>query len=171
MKRWSAYFKKFLNPCRDHSGATAIEVGLTMLPFLLAIFGVMEFGWYYLKQHTTNAAVSQGIRIGAIGATFNDADGNPMSREDSIKKAILDKTDGVVDINSADIKIFPVDVDFTDPDDPAVANGSNAGGAGAFMRVRVTHTHEFFTGLIGQFFSGNNIQIVSEGTYRNEDFL
>jgi len=71
-------------------------------------------------------------------------------------------------IGTAKILVFPVKADFTDDDDPAVAN---AGGAGAFMRVRVNYDHEFFTTLIGGFFGGGTVQISSEGTFRNENFI
>jgi hypothetical protein len=91
-----------------------------------------------------------------------------MSREASIKQAIKNRADGVMDIDTAKILIFPVKADFTDADDPAV---NNAGGAGAFMRVRVQYDHEFFTTLIGGFFGGGTIPLNSEGTFRNENFI
>ena len=139
-----------------------------MLLFLIALFSVIEFGWFFLHQNTLTAAVRDGIRLGAIGSTMDDGGGNPMSREASIKEAIKNRADGVMDIDQAKILIFPVKADFTDADDPAV---NNAGGAGAFMRVRVNYDHEFFTTLIGGFFGGGTIQISSEGTFRNENFI
>lgn len=156
----------------NNSGIAAVEVGITLLPFLLVVFGTAEFGWYFLHTHTMNSAVSEGIRIGATGQVLNDDASNALSREDSIKKAILDRSEAVMVIAPADIKIFPVDADWTDPDDPAVVDAASAGGAGAFMRVRVLYTHQFFTDLVGGFFSGSgSVQLTSEGTYRNENFV
>ena len=96
-----------------------------------------------------------------------------MSREDSIRQAIIDKADGIMVIDPANIKMFEVDADWTDPDDPAVVNTAAAGGAGAFMRVRVTHPHQFATTLVGGFFGSGTgtVELVSEGTYRNENFI
>jgi hypothetical protein len=75
-------------------------------------------------------------------------------------------------IAPADIKIFQVDADWTDPDDPAVVDAADGGEAGAFMRVRVLYNHQFFTDLVGGFFSeAGSIQLTSEGTYRNENFI
>ena len=161
--------------CRNDSGASAIEVGITMLPFLLVMFGVMEFGWYFLQTHTMNTAVSEGIRIGATGAVLEDPDnpGNMLDREASIRLAITDRAESVMAINPADIEIFEVvDADWTDPTDPAVLAAGD-GGAGAFMRVRVTHNHQFFTNLVGGFFGGGSgsVTLTSEGTYRNENFI
>jgi hypothetical protein len=141
---------------------------MTMLLFLIALFSVIEFGWFFLHQNTLTAAVRDGIRLGAIGSTLNDGQGGQLSREASIKKAIKNRADGVMDIDPSNILIFPVKADFTDPDDPAV---NNAGGAGAFMRVRVQYDHAFFTSLIGGFFGNGTIPLSSEGTFRNENFI
>jgi len=172
MSSWRPFRKRISILCRNDSGVSAVEMGLTLLPFLLVVFGVAEFGWYFLNTHTMNSAVSQGIRVGTTGAVLNDGNGDPMSREDSIKQAIIKGAEGVMVIDPADIKIFQVDADWTDPDDPAVVNTAAAGKAGAFMRVRVLYTHKFFTDLVGGFFSGSGaVQLTSEGTYRNEDFI
>ncbi len=171
MSSWQAIPKRIRRLCRNDSGVSAVEMGITLLPFLLVVFGTAEFGWYFLHNHTMNTAVSEGIRIGATGQTLDDGMGNTLSREDSIKKAIHDKVAGVMVIDPANIKIFPVDADWTDPDDPAVVNTAAAGGTGAFMRVRVLYTHQWFTDLVGGFMGGATKQITSEGTYRNENFI
>jgi hypothetical protein len=159
---------RILRPIRNEAGISAVETGITMALFVLALFSVIEFGWYFVHQTTLTAAVRDGIRIGAIGASSNDEQGNGMSREDSIKQAIKERASPVMDIDPARIFIFPVETDWSDPDDPGV---NNAGGAGVFMRVRVQYDHQFFTSLIGGFFGGQTIQMESQGTYRNENFI
>jgi hypothetical protein len=143
-----------------------------MLLFLTALFSVAEFGWFFVHQNTLTSATREGIRIGTVGATLTDSNGNALSREDSIKQAIKESAATVMNIDPSKIYIFPVDADFTDPDDPAVVGTASAGGAGAFMRVRVQYEHQFFTQLVGGFLgSGNSLLMSSEGTYRNENFI
>ncbi len=163
-----SFFGRALAPCRNEAGISAVETGMTMLLFVIALFSVIEFGWFFLHQNTLTAAVRDGIRLGAIGSSLGDGQGGQMSREASIKQAIKNRADGVMDIDPSNIQIFPVKADFTDADDPAV---NNAGGAGAFMRVRVLYDHQFFTELIGGFFGSGTIRITSEGTFRNENFI
>jgi Flp pilus assembly protein TadG len=163
-----SFFCRALAPCRNEGGISAVETGMTMLLFLIALFSVIEFGWFFLHQNTLTAAVRDGIRLGSIGSSLDDGQGNQMSREASIKQAIKNRAGGVMDIDPSQIQIFPVKADFTDADDPAV---NNAGGAGAFMRVRVLYDHQFFTQLIGGFFGNGTIQLSSEGTFRNENFI
>ncbi len=173
MNGWRTVKKRINFFCGNESGISAVEVGITLLPFLLTVFGVMEFGWYFLQTHTMNTAVSEGIRIGATGAVLQNPPGTPLSRELSIKKAIIDKAEGIMVIDPANITMFQVvDADWSDPTDPAVLNAGD-GGAGAFMRVRVTHNHLFFTHLVGGFFGGGSgsVTLTSEGTYRNENFI
>jgi hypothetical protein len=114
------------------------------------------------------AAVRDGIRIGALGNTTLDGNGDEMSRQDSIKQAIRDRAEPVMDIDPSEIQIFPMDLDWSDPDNPTV---NDPGGAGAFMRVRVQYNHQFFNPLIGDFFDDGTVLIASSGSYRNENFI
>ncbi len=166
MSGWRTLTKKICALGRNDSGVAAVEVAITMLPFLLVLFGTAEFGWFFIRTHTMNAAVSEGVRMGSTGQVTGT-----MTREDSIKQAIVDAASEVMVLDPASILIFPVDADWTDPDDPAVVGTANAGGEGAFMRVRVTYNHEFFTDLIGGFFGGTSTQMVTVSTYRNENFI
>ncbi len=157
------------NAWHNQSGAAAVEMGMTMLIFFTALFAIIEFGWFFLHQNTLTAAVRDGIRIGALGSTLTDDQGKGLSRADSIKKAIQDRGSSIMEIHPADILIFPVKGDFTDADDPAV---NDAGEAGAFMRVRVNHQHQWlFTLLTNAIFSADTILMSSEGTYQNEYFV
>jgi hypothetical protein len=66
MKNWIQYFRGITTPCPPPREVTVVEVGITMPPFILAIFAVTEFGYYYLHLHTLTAATRDGIRIVAL---------------------------------------------------------------------------------------------------------
>lgn len=159
------HFLKYpFQQCRNDRGSSAVEVGITLLPFFLAFFGVIEFGVYYFHQHTVQAATHEGIRVGLLGAKLLDGNNQELSREDSIIKAITDKAGDFLTITPQDIKIRPHNAMPGDP--------PNAGTAGELMKVEVDYTHEFFSSFIGGFFgAGDTIVIHAEGTYRNEDFI
>ena len=74
-----SFFCRALSPCRNEAGISAVETGATMLLFLIALFSVIEFGWFFLHQNTLTKAVRDGIRLGAIGSSLDDGGGNPMS--------------------------------------------------------------------------------------------
>ena len=152
-------------------GGTTLEFSLMMPIVTLVVFAVVEFGWLFVHQHALQFATREGMRVGLLGVTLEDENNDPLSREESIFKAIQDNTFDLMTIDPSQIWIFPIGADYTDPDDWDEA-GPNAGASGTYMRVRVHYTHEFFTPLIGEFFSQDNSGIIlaAEGTYRNEDF-
>ena len=49
---------------KNQRGNIIVEMSLLLLPFILIIMGVMEFGWYFLHQHTLQYATREGIRAG-----------------------------------------------------------------------------------------------------------
>ena len=53
----------------DQSGAVAVEFGIWVVAFFLAVSVAMDFGMYYLERGKMNEAVS-----GAAVASFTDAD-------------------------------------------------------------------------------------------------
>ena len=44
-------------------GNTIVETSLLILPFIILILGVMEFGWFYFHQHTMQFATREGMRL------------------------------------------------------------------------------------------------------------
>lgn len=69
-RRWSPCFRR--KPGANERGAEAVEFALVVLPFLLLVFGVVDFG--YMINHDTmiNNASREGAREGALNPTAND---------------------------------------------------------------------------------------------------
>lgn len=150
----------------NRRGATAVEFALIAPFFFLLLFAIIDFGWYFFTQHTIQYATREGTRLALVGLQLKDKDGNPLSREASIIQTIKDNADMAVNPNDLSISIFPVDPDYSDPDDTT----TNAGSGGQIMRVRVQYTYNFLTPFIGKFFTDGKNVIHAAALYRNEGF-
>ena len=154
----------------DERGTALIETAALMLPFLLLFIGIVEFGWYFLHQHTLQFATREGMRMALVGGTLEGENGDMLSREDSIKQTIEEQSQWAMDIDPENIWIFQVGDNYSDPDNWETSI-ANAGNPADYMRVRVQYEHEFFTPLIGSMFSSDQtVMMEAEGTYRNELF-
>lgn len=155
---------------RSHRGQSTIEMALLLLPFLLLVLGVVEFGWYFLHQHTLQYATREGMRLALVGEQLRGQNGDPLTREASIIQTVKDHAGEVMDPNHVNVWIFQVTSNYEDPDGWETQLPV-AGEPGHYMRVRVRHDHQFVTKLIAGFFPTEaSIPMWAEGTYRNELF-
>ncbi|GJL66654.1 MAG: hypothetical protein NPIRA05_16250 [Nitrospirales bacterium] len=159
------FFKENLNNSR---GNTMMEIGLLLLPFLLLLSSVFEFGWYYFHEHTLQHATSEGMRIALVGGVTNDEQGNALSREDTIIKTIQENASWAMTINAGDIAIFKVGNNYENPEGWETA-APNAGNPADYMRVVVDYDHTFLTPFVGHLFSADgSTKMRAQATYRNE---
>jgi Flp pilus assembly protein TadG len=151
-------------------GVYTVEFALVAPIFFLLLFAIFDFGWYFFTQHTIQYATREGTRLALVGTqtqiTNSDGTTTTLSRIESIIKAIEDNAALAVDPSDLSISIFPVDSDYSDPDDttPSAGNGGN------YMRVRVSYTYNFLTPFIGNFFSDGKNEITAQALFRNELF-
>jgi Flp pilus assembly protein TadG len=153
---------------RRNRGNAIVQFSLVLPIFILLVIGIIEFGWYFFVQHTLQYATREGMRLALVGRQLV-VGGNTLSPEASIIKTIQDNVAIAVKPAAVNIYIYPVSSTYQDPSNWNTAPPS-AGNPGDYMRVRSTYVHKFFTPLIGTFFTGGNIVIRAEGTYRNELF-
>jgi Flp pilus assembly protein TadG len=154
---------------RRSRGVALIEFAV-VLPFLLILFFfIIDFGLYFLDQHTLQFATREGARVGLTGRQTLDANGQPMSREASIVSTIQYYASIAPTMSkNLSISIYPINATFTDP---AGWNGSqNAGGPGDIMRVRVQYNYQFITPFLAQIMNNGGLVIQAEATYKNETF-
>ncbi|MGB0910289.1 MAG: TadE/TadG family type IV pilus assembly protein [Nitrospirales bacterium] len=170
MKCFSFIHQNANHYSKSERGSTLIESAALMLPFLLLFLGIVEFGWYFLHQHTLQFSTREGMRMALVGSTLLDQNGDALSREESIKKTIENQARWAMNIEPEKIWIYQVGDNYSDPDDWKTS-AANAGNPADYMRVRVQYDHEFFTPLISGFFSSDQkVTMAAEGTYRNELF-
>ena len=155
---------------RNKKGATVVECALVFPLFFLLMFGILDFGMYFFVEHTLQFATREGMRLALVGRKLQGPSGNLLSREDSIIQTIQENASLAVDPSKLSIYIYPID-DST-YQDPQNWNSlaPNAGDPGSYMRVKTLYTYNFLTPLIGAFFTGGNILVQAQGTYRNELF-
>jgi len=126
---------------RNCKGASAVEFVVVVLVFLVLVFGIIDFGWYFFRQHSIELATREGARVGVV-----------RGDDDSITQEIRDRASIAVDPNDLNIFIYQSASD-PDPD---------------IRHIITQYTHQFFSPLIGAFFSGGSTIIQTEATYRIE---
>ena len=52
---------------RDEGGAAAVEFALVMIPFLVLVLGLIEYGWYFYVAQNTSGAASTLARKMEVG--------------------------------------------------------------------------------------------------------
>jgi Flp pilus assembly protein TadG len=144
-------------------GSTLIEFALVLPFFLILLFGTVEFGRYFLMQHTLQFATREGARLGLVGRTVTDANGRTLDRAASIVQTIRDKARVAMSPSDVTVSIFPVNADYSDPS--GWQTSQNAGTGGSMMRVRTRYTFHPILPLLG-----TQIPMQAQATYRNETF-
>lgn len=51
----------------DHRGAAAVEFALVLLPLMLLIFGIIQYGIYFWARQSAVAAAREGARRASVG--------------------------------------------------------------------------------------------------------
>jgi Flp pilus assembly protein TadG len=113
----------------DDTGATAVEFALVMLPLLLLLMGIIDFGRTYNAQLSLSAAAREGARVMAIS---ND----PAAARTAIQNSAL--------INPG---VAASQVSFS----PATCS------AGATVAVTITYPMTSVTGFFTGMMSGKHL--------------
>jgi Flp pilus assembly protein TadG len=106
-----------------------VEFTIVLLPLLLILFGIIEFGLVMYDKVTVVHDAREAARLGAV----NDVSG---------KTLLADAPAGST-------------LTFTCATDPASGNAAGAYNVGDKVTAHVTYTHTFITPLIGDLFGGS----------------
>lgn len=66
---------------RDERGATAVEFALVVIPFLVLVIGMIQYGWYFYVSQTTGGAASNVVRQLQVGDCWADGEALAKARE------------------------------------------------------------------------------------------
>jgi Flp pilus assembly protein TadG len=106
-----------------------VEFTIVLLPLLLILFGIIEFGLVMYDKVTVVHDAREAARLAAV----NDVSG---------KTLLADAPAGST-------------LTFTCATDPASGNAAGAYNVGDKVTAHVTYTHTFITPLIGDLFGGS----------------
>lgn len=79
---------------RDERGAVAVEFALVLIPLLLIVFGIIDFGRAYNAQET----LTQSARVGARLATLGKSDA-------TVKTAVVNAAESTLNLTAADVSV------------------------------------------------------------------
>ncbi|WP_183098985.1 TadE/TadG family type IV pilus assembly protein [Nocardioides pelophilus] len=71
---------------RDDRGAAALEFGLVLVPLLILVVGIINFGWMLSFRQNVSQAAAEGARAAAVQPPGTGA----VAREDAAEAAIDD---------------------------------------------------------------------------------
>lgn len=132
---------------RDESGATAVEMAMVALPFLMLLFGIMTVCLFYFANFAIENAVWQAARAirtgqlqngqGAYSGTTTNAD-----KKAAFKKALCAAAPSFLDCNGKAVVIVQSNANFSGISQPSctsdgniISDGSAAFSAGAGSSV------------------------------------
>jgi TadE-like protein len=147
---------------RDAKGTALIEAAIITPLFLLLTFAIVDFGALFYAYLALENGVSLASRYGITGRAMDDPmnPGTPLGHEATLKAAMRQGTPTLTIPDSA----------FTfahrAPGGGAWVNG--VGGPGELERVSVNYTWQFFTPLVGVFFTNGEVNLRVESAMKNE---
>ncbi|HZY75802.1 MAG TPA: TadE family protein, partial [Jatrophihabitantaceae bacterium] len=105
-------------------GAVAVEFALVLVPLLLLVFGIIDFGRFYNEQITLTSLARQGARI----ASLSPASPDPTS---SIQQQLINSAPSWLELTSAQITVQRC---------PSSPSGSSTASATVTITANYTYT-------------------------------
>src|SRR5688500_15994169 len=65
----------------ERRGVAAVEFALVAIPFVLFVFGTLEFGRVIMMKHLLTNAAREGARLASLNTDVNGDDGNMTTSE------------------------------------------------------------------------------------------
>ena len=106
---------------KREQGATVVEFALVVVPLLIIVFGIVEFGIIFMQIHLVENAAREGVRRGVVADTYTCFSETPtgdcpdnvnVNRYAAVKKTIVDYLAALYNQNDLTVQID------RDPDTP-----------------------------------------------------
>jgi Flp pilus assembly protein TadG len=115
------------------SGAAAVETALVILPFLMFVFGVLEYGRMVMAWNVLNNAAREGCRYALVNNTSSTISADVTTQVNS----------RMAGLNTSAFSNFTVTVSGTHSGTTYTGNAVNNLVAGDLITVTVTGTYQF----------------------------
>jgi hypothetical protein len=143
-------------------GATLLEAALITPLFLLLTFSVVDFGGLFYAYLALENGVSLASRYGVTGRQLDDPanPGTPLNHQETLKLAMRQGTPTLTIPDSA--------FSFAHR---SVGGGvwlAGSGSPGDLERVSVDYVWQFYTPLVGAFFTNGQINLRVDSAMKNE---
>ena len=66
---------------RDADGAAAVEFALISIPFIVLVFGMIQYGWYFYVSQSTGGAASNVVRRLQVGDCWTGTDAEKLAQK------------------------------------------------------------------------------------------
>jgi Flp pilus assembly protein TadG len=64
----------------DDRGAAAVEFALVALPFIILVFGMIQYGWYFYVSQSTGGAASNVARRLQVGDCWGSGEAEALAK-------------------------------------------------------------------------------------------
>lgn len=155
----------------DH-GAAAVEFALVVIPLLLIVFGIIEFGLIFAQNQALGNGARQGARLGVVA--------NPSGSGSPTEScaAILSQVQSAASTIGIASGAISAQVDITDPTAgtstpcPAASSGASTTvfpcqgtNSGTIMTVTATYNSKVLVPLV---ITGSTVKLTGKGVFQCE---
>lgn len=117
---------------RGESGAVAVEFALILVPFLVLIFGLIQYGLYFYSAQAGSHAANTAIRELSVGKCTHGTE---------LQQYVEDQLAGSYKVGSATVSTSYVNSDGTTPPEPQAANVTVGGAVTLTVEFRSVNMH------------------------------
>lgn len=146
---------------RDERGATAIEMGLLALPFLVLLFGTLEVSLAFAGSVILEGASAEAARLIRTGQVQNAAE-----PETAFKTELCEKASGLIDCARLQYEVIRVAANTFagaenlqptfDANGRLVPSAFSTGNSNDVVLIRTVYNYEFLTPFLGYVLHGDH---------------
>jgi Flp pilus assembly protein TadG len=96
---------------REERGASAVEFALVMLPFMILVLGMIQYGWYFFVSQSTGSSASNVARRLAVGDCWGTGQATNFAKGQGVAVTSVSVTNA--SNNTADLAALSVGDAFT----------------------------------------------------------